>query len=100
MSAFTLENDGVVATSMLVEARYKVAPGLYVAARGDRMDFSQISGATGPASWESRIWRIETGLGYSLTRNVQVKGSWQHNDREGGRVRRDSLVAAQVLYWF
>ena len=29
-----------------------------------------------------------------------LKGSWQRNGRDGGRVRRDSLFAGQVLYWF
>jgi hypothetical protein len=92
--------EPLVATSMLVEARYKLAPGLYVAARGDRIDFSWISGSQGPRPWESRTWRVEAGAGYSLTRNIQVKGAWQRNDRNGGRVRRDALVAGQVLYWF
>lgn len=90
----------LVATSMLVEGRIKIAPGFYVAARGDRLDFSWITGAQGPNTWEARTWRVETGVGYSVTRNVQVKASWQRNDRNGGRVRRDSLVAGQVLYWF
>lgn len=93
-------SEPLVATSMLVEGRYKIAPGFYLAARGDRVDFSWITGAQGPGAWESRTWRIETGVGYSLSRNVQIKGSWQRNDRNGGRVRRDSLVAGQVLYWF
>jgi hypothetical protein len=93
-------SEPLVATSMLVEARYKIAPGLYVAARGDRIDFGWITGSEGPGTWESRTWRVETGFGYSVTRNVQLKAAWQHNDRNGGRVRRDSLVAGQVLYWF
>jgi hypothetical protein len=92
--------EPLVATSMLVEGRVKIAPGFYVASRGERLDFSWITGAQGPNTWEARTWRIETGLGYSLTRNIQVKASWQRNDRTGGRVRRDSLAAAQVLYWF
>jgi hypothetical protein len=92
--------EPLVATSMLVEARYKIAPGLYVAGRGDRIDFGWIGGSQGPGTWESRTWRVETGLGYSITRNTQVKAAWQLNDRNGGRVRRDSLVAGQVLYWF
>jgi hypothetical protein len=92
--------EPLVATSMLVEGRYKIAPGLYLAARGDRLDFGRITGAEGPNTWEARTWRIETGLGYSITRNIQVKASWQRNDRDGGRVRNDSILAGQLLYWF
>jgi hypothetical protein len=93
-------HEPLVATSMLVEGRYKIAPGLYVAARGDRIDFGWITGAQGPDTWEARTWRIETGVGYSITRNIQFKGSWQLNDRDGGRVRTDSIFAGQLLYWF
>jgi hypothetical protein len=92
--------EPLVATSMLLEGRYKIAPGFYLAMRGDRMDFSRITGERGPSTWDSRLWRIETGVGYSITRNIQLKGAWQRNNRDGGRVRRDSLFAGQVLYWF
>jgi hypothetical protein len=92
--------EPLVATSMLLEGRYKVAPGLYLALRGDRIDFSRIAGGSGPGTWEARTWRLEGGGGYSVTRNIQVKASWQRNDRDGGRVRTDSLVTGQVLYWF
>jgi hypothetical protein len=33
-------------------------------------------------------------------RNVAVKGSIQRNTRAGGRIRRDTLGAMQVVYWF
>lgn len=92
--------EPLVATSMLIEGRYKIAPGFYLAMRGDRIDFSQITSERGPVTWEARTWRVETGACYSITRNIQLKGSWQRNDREGGRVRHDSLFAGQVLYWF
>jgi hypothetical protein len=92
--------EPLVATSMLLEGRYKIAPGFYLAMRGDRMDFSRITGERGPATWDSRTWRFETGVGYSITRNIQLKGAWQRNDRDGGRIRRDSLVTGQILYWF
>lgn len=92
--------DPIVAISSLIEGRYKIAPGLYVAVRGDRLDFSTIRGSRGAAEWEAQTWRVETGLGYSITRNIIVKASWQKNGRDGGRVRHDSLYAGQVLYWF
>jgi hypothetical protein len=92
--------DPIAGVSSLIEGRYKIAPGLYAAVRGDRLGFSQVRGTRGITDWEAQTWRVETGVGYSLKRNILVKGAWQYNSRDGGRVRRDGLVAAQVLYWF
>jgi len=92
--------EPLIAISSLIEGRYKITPGLYVAMRGDRLDFSKVRGERGPAEWDAQTWRFETGVGYSLTRNVVFKGVWQKNGRDGGRVRKDALFAAQVLYWF
>ena len=93
-------SEPLIAISSLIEGRYKIRPGFYVAMRGDRLDFSKVRGTTGTAEWEAQTWRFETGVGYSLTRNVVFKGVWQKNGRDGGRVRKDALFAAQVLYWF
>ncbi|HYE85595.1 MAG TPA: hypothetical protein VEA16_04535 [Vicinamibacterales bacterium] len=92
--------EPLVAISTLLEGRYKIAPGLYVAARGDRLDFSAIRSDRGLTDWDAQTWRFETGIGYSLTRNIIVKVAWQKNGRDGGRIRKDALTAAQVLYWF
>jgi hypothetical protein len=90
----------LIATSVLLEGRYKVSPGFYLALRGDRVDFSEILGSRQRNTWDADTWRIEAGGGYSITRNIMVKGSWQRNRRDGGRVTHDDLVAAQVVYWF
>ena len=92
--------EPLVGISTLIEGRYKIAPGFYVAMRGDRLDFSKVRGERGEAEWEAQTWRFETGIGYSVTRNILFKGAFQRNGRDGGRVRRDSLFGAQVLYWF
>jgi len=92
--------DPLVAISSLIEGRYKIAPGVYAALRGDRLDFSKIHAPRGIVEWEAQTWRIETGLGYSLTRNIMFKGSYQRNGRDGGRVRKDSMLVGQVVYWF
>ena len=44
--------------------------------------------------------RFELGGGYSPLRNVIVKASWQRNLRDGGRIRRDTMGALQIIYWF
>jgi hypothetical protein len=83
-----------------VEGRYKIAPGVYAAARVDHLGFSEITGSNGPATWDAPVTRIEIGGGYSLLRNVLLKASVQHNTRDGGRVTDLNLVAAQIVYWF
>ena len=90
----------LIATSVLLEGRYKVSPGFYLALRGDRVDFSEILGSRQRNTWDADTWRIEAGGGYSITRNILLKGSWQRNRRDGGRVTHDDLGAAQVVYWF
>ena len=90
----------LIATSALIEGRYKVAAGFYLAVRGDRLDFSEILGSRLRNTWDADTWRVEAGAGYSLTRNIMLKAAWQRNRRNGGRVRHDDLLAAQVLYWF
>ena len=86
--------------SLAVEGRYTVAPGLYAAARVDRLSFSTI-GATGRnASWDADVSRLEAGIGYSLTRHVILKTTYQYNRRDGGRVRRAHYGAAQLVLWF
>ena len=90
----------LIATSALIEGRYKVAAGLYLALRGDRLDFSEILGSRVRNTWDADTWRVEAGAGYSLTRNLMIKVAWQRNRRNGGRVRHDDLLAAQVVYWF
>lgn len=88
------------ALSTYVEGRYKVRPGLYVAARLDHLGFNDIVGSAGPQSWEAPVTRVEVGGGYSLLRNLLVKLSVQRNTRDGGRVTNATLASAQVVYWF
>jgi hypothetical protein len=90
----------LTATSVLAEGRYKVAPGIYLALRGERLDFSEILGSRQRNTWDADTWRVEAGGGYSILRNLVVKASWQRNRRDGGRVTHDDLLAAQVMYWF
>jgi hypothetical protein len=93
-------DDALRATAVMTEARYRVWPGLHVAARAEQLGFGDVPTAAGSQSWDARVRRLEIGGGYSIIRNVMVKSSWQRNTRDGGRVRRDTLGAIQVVYWF
>jgi hypothetical protein len=88
------------AGALSAEGRYKVVPGAWVAARVDHLGFSQVRGALGVLTWDAPVWRLEAGGGYALRRNLLLKAAWQHNWRDGGRVRSQGLATAQVLYWF
>ena len=83
-----------------LEGRVTFLPGMYAAARVEHLAFSRIAGRVSTLAWDAPVSRVEIGGGYYLQRNAVARVSWQHNDREAGRTRRDSLVAAQLLFWF
>ncbi len=88
------------AVSTSIEGRYKVRPALYVAGRFDHLGFSRIEGTTQIDTWDAAVTRTEVGAGYSILRNLQLKLAWQHNRRDGGRIERLNVGAAQLLFWF
>ncbi len=92
--------DPLATLAVESEIRYKIRPGLYAAARVGHLAFSSIQGTAATASWDAGVSRLETGLGYSLTRNLLVKAVYQYNSRDS--VRRPSLHlgAVQLLVKF
>jgi hypothetical protein len=94
------EDDTLRATALTVEGRYKIVPGLYVAARGDHLGFSRVTGVTGRNGWDAPVDRVEIGGGYSVQRNLMLKLAFQHNRRAGGRTRTMSVLATQAVFWF
>jgi hypothetical protein len=94
-------HDPLDAMSAFVEGRYKIQPGLYVAARIDHLGFSSLTGTLGTLSWDAPVTRVEAGGGYSIVRNLLLKAVYQHNQRDGGRlVAVEHVVATQVVFWF
>ncbi len=89
------------AMSMSLEGRYRIVPGLYVAARYDYLGFSDLTSATATLPWDAPVTRIELGAGYSIQRNLILKGSYQHDNRDGGVLLKIAhMVAAQLVFWF
>jgi hypothetical protein len=95
-----LAHGNVRAIATGVEGRYTILPGIYAAARIEHLGFNRIAGRVATSRWEAPVSRVEIGGGYYVLRNVVARISWQRNTRDGGRVTRDHLVAAQLLYWF
>jgi hypothetical protein len=83
-----------------VEGRWRILPGLHVAARFDRLDFGRLRGSSGEDTWDARVNRVEVGGGYRPHRQVELKAAFQHDWRDGGRVHQESFVTGQVLLWF
>ena len=88
------------AVSTSVEGRYKIRPGLYVAARSDHLTFSQVTGALRNDGWDAPVTRLEIGGGYSVQRNVMLKLAYQHNTRQTTRAAAADAAALQLVYWF
>jgi hypothetical protein len=89
------------AGAVMVEGRYKLAPGLSVAARVDRLGFNRIATPAGaPVEWDAPVSRVELGAAYSLRRNLTLKAVYQRNRRDHSSGRSLDLGAAQLVFWF
>jgi hypothetical protein len=95
-----LVTDPLGALTGYLEAKIRMGPRLYVAARGDQLRFSTIQGSAGAATWDANVSRVEFGVGYTIRRGLLVKASMLNNWRDGGRVRQSRLAAVQALFWF
>lgn len=100
LTALSTEDTSLESRSVLAEARYRILPGVHLAARAEQLSFGHIATSAGPQRWDARVRRFELGAGYSPVRNVIIKASWQRNLRDGGRIRRDTIGALQLVYWF
>ena len=96
-------NEPVRAYGVSVEGQYKIRAGLYAAGRYDYLGFSKITGTLfdgQPTTWDAPVTRIEVGGGYYILRNVTAKVSYQHNWRDGWKIRSAGFAATQLSYWF
>src|SRR6185503_8122534 len=50
-----LYDEDLTALAVSVEGRYRLWPGVHVAARVDRLDFGDITGPAGPEPWEANV---------------------------------------------
>jgi len=92
--------DPLGAVSGYLEAKVRMGPRFYAAARGDQLRFSTIQGTTGAQTWDANVSRVEFGVGYTIRRGLLVKASMMNNWRDGGSVRQSRLAAVQALLWF
>ena len=85
-----------------VEGRYRFGARWQVGARAERLRFARVEGSTlrGPTPWDADVDRVEAAVAYRVTTTAEIKVAWQHNWRDGGRVRERGFPAIQLLYWY
>jgi hypothetical protein len=94
--------SSVWAHAGFVEARYRGWPRWQIGLRAERITFEAISTPAVAAGtpWDAPVARLEGVLGYRATRRLEIRAGWQHNWRDGGRIRRWGTPLAGVFYWF
>ena len=93
--------DVLSVTGLDFEGRYRLGPGLYVAARVGSLLFGPAGQDAGGESWDANAFRIEAGTGWSVTRGLLLKATYQYNRRDvTGSLRSAHRVAAEAMAWF
>jgi hypothetical protein len=91
------------ASAVFAEGRYRMHPRLQIGLRAEHLGFSTIAltpGGTATLTWDAPVDRLEVAAGVRATRQLEVRVGWQHNWREGGRVRERGVPVAGAYYWF
>jgi len=84
------------------ETRYRLAPRWQLAGRVDRLQFGTVVGELSHQAtpWDAAVDRLEGAVSFRVLRSAQVKAAWQHDWRDGGRVRSRGFPALECLVWF
>ena len=86
-----------------LETVYRLAPRLDVAARGDWVGFSDVTGTRfggAPTPWDADVARVEAGVTLRLARRARLKLAYQVDWRFGAPREREGYPAAQFVTWF
>jgi hypothetical protein len=63
--------------SWFLQARWKTAPGIWLAARFGQMIANEATGLVGEdVAWQPSVWRAEFGAGWRITPNLLLKGGY------------------------
>jgi hypothetical protein len=84
-----------------IEAKYKINPGLFAAARWNQELFGTVNNGTGgQETWGHDMYRIDLALGYRFTRHLQSKLQYSFGHRNASPQQGEQLIAAQVTLKF
>lgn len=85
------------------EAKVGVAPGVWLALRGEARRHSMLADSAGSRRpWDHDRDRWEAGIGYRATRQATIKAAWQRNLERiaGAAARPDDLFAGSLALAF
>jgi len=84
-----------------LESKYKLTPDIFWAARWNQQFFSEVPDGTGGSQrWDRDMWRIETAIGWRITRHTQAKLQYSYSHQNGSFQQGEQLVAAQATVKF
>ena len=93
----------VTSNAGFIEGRYRFLARWQIAARVERLTFSQVQGtlfAGVPTPWDAPVTRVEGATGLRVTPTIELRAGYQYNWRDAGRVPKLGVPTFQLLYWF
>ena len=85
------------ATSWFLQARWKVSPGFWLAARCGRI---LTNDAAGDLVWQPDLWRAEIGAGWRLGPNLLLKAGYSYTHADGGGDSGNHLLGTGIGWRF
>lgn len=100
-SSFEVPNVGDAdMVSYYVEAKYKITPHIFAAARWNQQFFDKVPTTTGMQRWDNDIWRAEIALGWRFDRHVQTKLQYSYSHQHAAFQQGEQMVAVQLTVKF
>jgi hypothetical protein len=88
------------AWTVFLEGRQRLRPGLTLAARAERLQFTRIKGTAAEDTWDAPVTRLEGTVAYAVRRHFIAKAGYQYNWRDSEWARERGLVIGQLVAWF
>jgi hypothetical protein len=97
---YPLFTDPLDMWGYFAEAKYTLAPRIFVAGRINQLIASDVTVETGNIPWEYDVTGLEGGIGYALDRNTLAKIIYRHTIVEASPRTRHSAFAVQLVAAF
>jgi hypothetical protein len=93
-----IRQDGLSNQSFYVQSVYSMVPGWDLCLRYDALIFGEVEDSAGNAmTWDENVYRVESGVGYHVSRDLVVKGVAQMTSYRGDW---DLIPAIQASFGF